>query len=192
MTAMNIAQPATAVTNPAVWVTRVGGQRWCGHGKVRPMRITGIVLALGLLLSGCAGTEDNAATDDSAEQSSKPKAEDTPTEEADDDCLPVSPEMAKAIANGREDGTGLKATGKAAAVKSPDYSKVYFIAVEFTAPGIDKEAGVWASNSLKPGGGIIMSADAIAQESTVWPDGDKTDAQISIADPSVDAALACL
>lgn len=157
------------------------------------MKTTGVILAVALLLAGCAseGTsadEPTTAADDDTTTSAP--VEDAKSEPS-ADCKRVSRAMARAIATGREDGTGLKAR-RAVAVESPDFSKVYFIAMEFSAPGIGKDVGVWASNSLKPGGGIIMAADGMAQEFTVWPDADSTDAQISKADPSIESARSCL
>ena len=156
------------------------------------MRTTGVLLAIALLLTGCSGADDTTATasEDETSTSSVPENGDA-DEQASADCEPVSKAMAKGIASGREDGTGLKG-GRAVAVKSPDFSKVYFIAMEFKAPCIGTEAGVWASNSLKPGGGLTMAVDGMAQEFTVWPDADSTNANISKADASVDAALSCL
>lgn len=106
-------------------------------------------------------------------------------------CLKVDAGLAKAIIAGEENPAGLEAV-KWAGVKSPDFSKVYFIAIEFSATGVDNQTGVWASNSLKQGGGIIMSVDGTAKAFTVWPDADETDAEIPGDDPSVDAAKACI
>jgi hypothetical protein len=103
-------------------------------------------------------------------------------------CLAVSAKMRKAIGTGLEDGFSLT---QAAAVKSPDFAKVYFIAGRLKGPGVDQRA-VWASNSLTPGGGVIMAVDAMAQEFSDWGDADSTDAQISKVDPSVRRARACL
>ena len=99
--------------------------------------------------------------------------------------------MGKSIISGAEAGTGAKFV-KASAVKSPDFDKVYFIAVEFSATGVDNQIGVFASNSLTDGGGVVMAVDEMAKQFTVWPDADKTDAAISGADPSVATAKACL
>lgn len=110
---------------------------------------------------------------------------------ADVACESVSKAMLKGIASGAQDGTGLKPI-RGAAYKSPDFEKVYFIAMEFSADGVDSQVGVWASNSLKPGGGILMSVDGFAKQFTVWPDAENTDAQISPADPGVEAAKSCL
>jgi hypothetical protein len=142
------------------------------HGRFIAMRISGMTVAALMLLGACSDSHDN----DTASAA---------------DCLTVSNAMASAVAEGAESGTGMQAV-RAAAVKSPDFENVYFIAVEFTATGISSQQGVWASNSLNPGGGIIMAADSTAQQFTDWPDADSTDSQIAITDPSIRAALACL
>ncbi|PFG17912.1 hypothetical protein ATK74_2490 [Propionicimonas paludicola] len=80
----------------------------------------------------------------------------------------------------------------AKAIKSPDFSKVYFIAMKFSATGVEDQVGVWASNSLEPGGGLIMAIDGVAQQFSDWGPGSSTTAKISAADPSVAAAKSCL
>ena len=132
------------------------------------------VLALAVL-TGCGGGSTSAESEPS-------KAPVMP------DCRKVDAGLAKAIIAGEENPAGLKAV-KWAAVKSPDF---YFIAIEFSATGVDNQLGVWASDSLKQGGEVIMSVDSTAKAFTVWPDADETDAEISDADPSIDAAKACL
>lgn len=98
--------------------------------------------------------------------------------------------MAKAIAKGSS-GVEVQA-GDVAAVKSDDFKEVYFIAMRFAADGGGDEVGVWASNSLRPGGGVLMSVDGYAKQFTDWPDASKTDAAINSADPAVEAAKSCL
>ena len=107
------------------------------------------------------------------------------------DCLPVSADMQAAIAQGEESGVGMTPV-KAAAVKSPDFQNVYFIAMEFSATGVPNQTGVWASNSLEKGGGVIMAVDGFAQQFTMWPDADTTQASISAADASVEKAKDCV
>ena len=96
--------------------------------------------------------------------------------------------MLRAIAKGGKDATIRPTEG--AAVKSKDFSKVYMIAVEFNGLG-SPERGVWASNSLKRGGGVIMSVDGIAKEFTVWPNG-PAGSPMSITDDGAQEALDCL
>lgn len=80
---------------------------------------------------------------------------------------------------------------KAAAVKSPDFEKVYFVAVEFALPGVDNPRAVFATNDLGDDG-IIFAVDGIAKEFTTWIDGDSIRDPITVTDPSVNAALSCL
>lgn len=111
-----------------------------------------------------------------------------------DRCLSVPAEKVQGILSGAEDGVGtLAPAGKAAAVKSDDYENVYMIAIVFAAPGMDDpELGVWASNALTVSGGTIMAVDGFAQQFTVWPDADRTDANITINDDGVTEAKDCL
>lgn len=136
------------------------------------MKFTALAAVAVLALAGCSSSTPAA---------SKPAAT----------CLLVDSAMGQGIMSGAEAGTGAKFV-RAAAVKSPDFAKVYFIAVEFSAPGISNQVGVFTSNSLTTGGGIVMAVDAFAQEFTVWPDADTSKAAISKADPSVADAKACL
>lgn len=160
------------------------------------------LLVLVLLLAGCGGS-----TDDDLITSSEPSAAESPvpatvtateetepeSEEGEPDalCEDVSPELLAKIETGAQDGTGMVVT-RGAAYRSPDFEKAWFVAAGFTATGIDPQVGVWVTNDLDPSGGIVMSADGIAKEFTVWPDASTTDAAISAADPSIKVAQECL
>ena len=163
------------------------------RSSVRVMRVAVGLAAMVLAVAGCGGDGAGSGDDSSADKSSSQPAAETSSESTDkpEDCLPVSKEMSRAIATGQEDGVGMKPVAEAA-VKSPDFRNAYFIAITFSATGVDDQTGVWVSNLLYPGDGIIMAADPTAQQFTDWPDADKTDAQISTDDPSVDAAKSCL
>lgn len=106
------------------------------------------------------------------------------------DCLEVSGGMTKAILSATNT-TPLKLVA-ASAVKSSEHNKAYYIAIRFTTRGVDDDEGVWASNSLDPGSGVIMSVDAIAKEFTDWPDASTTDAAMSSTDQGAKDALSCL
>jgi hypothetical protein len=106
-------------------------------------------------------------------------------------CIPVSAAMGQSIMSKAAPGTAPRFT-KAVAVKSPEFARVYFIAVEFAAGGVESQVGVFASSELDPVGAPIMAVDAVAQQVTVWPDADKSKAAISKADPYGMAAKACL
>jgi hypothetical protein len=104
-------------------------------------------------------------------------------------CIAIPSVVLADIASGEESGVGMiPVVGYA--VKSPDFSNVYFLAIQFSATGIDDQIGVWARNGIDSG--IIMSVDSIAQNFTVWPDADGTDAAIASNDPSVSSAKPCL
>lgn len=154
------------------------------------------VIALGL--AGCGGgaqpgyspDADQDVTQETTEAAAQPTSK-APDPKPDPNCGKVSDAMAAAIATGAEDGVGRIRPVAAASYRSPDFKKAFFIAVKFNAPGIT-ETGVWVSNSLEPGGGVIMAADSIAQEFTVWPDASTSDAAIEVTDPAIDEAIACL
>ncbi len=106
------------------------------------------------------------------------------------ECVDATNIAANGIMKGAT-GDGMKFIS-AKAVKSPDFSKVYFIAMKFSATGIEDQVGVWASNSLEPGGGLIIAVDGVAQQFSDWGPGSSTAAEISPTDPSVAVAKACL
>jgi hypothetical protein len=145
---------------------------WIGIGSLAV-----ILLAFGW---SCRGDSESSGSADSASDVAPSS-----------DCVSVSAAMMDAVASGAQDRTGLMPVA-AAAVKSPDFSSVYFVAMEFSATGIDNQVGVWATNSLTPGDGLILSASSMAKEFTVWPDAAATDAAISAGDPGIRAAEACL
>jgi hypothetical protein len=105
--------------------------------------------------------------------------------------VPVPDDLLEAIASGEESGVGMKPI-RGVAVKSEDFSEVYMVAMEFSATGVENQIGVWATNSLTAGGGIIMAVDGTAQAFTVWPDADKTDAAITQSDDGVAEARSAL
>ena len=106
-------------------------------------------------------------------------------------CEVLGRDLGQSIVEGTKPDLGMQYV-RGAAVTSPDFVNVYFIAVEFSAAGIGNHVAVFASNSLKDGGGIVMSVDDMAKQFTVWPDASKTDAAIRSDDPTVDKAIICL
>lgn len=98
------------------------------------------------------------------------------------------------IGEGAEANTGMALTGTASAYRSADFEKVYFVAAKFVVSGVaDELVGVWATNSIDEASpGVLMAVDGMAQEFTVYPDADTTDAAISSADPSVQVAIDCM
>lgn len=143
-----------------------------------------VLVAVAAVLSGCGGAPVASSPEPVASAPVAPSSAPVGV-----DCLDAS-KMGAAVMAGARDGFELEPV-RAAAVRSPDFSEVYFVAVEFKGyPG--ESRGVWASNSLKPGGGLLMSVDGPAVEVTDWPAAIDAAARISSTDPSVDAALSCL
>lgn len=148
-----------------------------------------IAIIPSLVLVAACGTIES--TDSSTPSKSAAPIE-TPSQEShQDNCIKVSQRMAKRITASAEPRTGMR-PGLAAAVKSPNFQNVYFIAMRFKVTGMDDHVGVWAANRLKPASALLMAIDSMAQEFTMWPDGDRTVRQIDTADPSVNAARDCL
>lgn len=84
-------------------------------------------------------------------------------------CLAVKPVMVEMIESGvTADGGGHLVN--ASAVKSNDYRNAYMIAAELQAAGLDgNDIGLWLSNSLEVGEGMIFSVNPLATEFSVWP-----------------------
>lgn len=161
------------------------------------LHVPALLVAVSLTLTAC-GTADRGSTETAPSNeptTTSASAEPTTTPKPEPSKKPANCESAdalgRAIATGRQDGTGLKFKD-AEAVRSKDFEKLWFVAMKFTAPGVGTEVGVWASNSLKPGGGLIMSVDGFATEFTDWPDGGETSANLSINDDGASAAVDCL
>ncbi len=165
-------------------------------------RVAAIVLLLAL--AGCGGAD--VAT---APPAAAPSPEATPTPTASPTpkpgrpkaravrpaarCLPVKPEVLERIAGAAEPGVGTMAFSSGAAVRAPGFDgRVYLIAGRFNAPGVKGVEGVWASNSLEPGGGLTLAVDGAAKQFTVLPDADKTPAMLNSASDGVREALSCL
>ena len=150
-----------------------------------------------LLLAACGGSDstDSSAAGDTAASAAPvaTKAAPAATKAAKSSrCETVSQALLDGIASGAEDGVGKLTLSNGAAVRSKDYSEVYLVAAKLTAPGVDGDIGVWATNSLTAGGGLIMSVDGFAKQFTVWPDADKTDAEISLSADGYDEARDCI
>jgi hypothetical protein len=67
------------------------------------------------------------------------------------------------------------------------------VGVQFTVTGeTNKLVAVWMTNSLTPGGGLILSVDGFAEQFTDWGVAKDTDAAISPTDPAVGIVKDCL
>jgi hypothetical protein len=119
-----------------------------------------------------------------------PTAIPTPTR-----CLDAPEELIQAIETGLTVGGGgwLDAM-TAQAVKSNDFNSVYFVAAAIYGPGMGQKGviGVWATNNLTPGQGLIYAVDAVALEFSDWGDGRRTDAQMSVVSDGASEAADCV
>ena len=86
-------------------------------------------------------------------------------------CVEVDDELLANIAEGTtEDGVPITPVA-GAAYPSPSTDGLYYVAMEFTAPGVeDGDEGVWLASSLEPNTGGFVAVDGMAQEFTQWPD----------------------
>lgn len=157
---------------------------------MRAARILALLALAGVLVAsaGCGGTS-TSTPDAGAPSAPTPEASDQAAVSA--RAVPVPDDLLEAIASGEESGAGMKPI-RGVAVKSEDFSEVYMVAMEFSATGVENQIGVWATNSLTAGGGLIMAVDGTAKAFTVWPDSDKTDAAITSSDDGVAEARSAL
>jgi hypothetical protein len=147
-------------------------------------RRAGVALALVLSLGGCVASDVHLAAEELPDPSPM-SAMDAPV-----GCLEVTRELAEEIMEGTID-IGMTAL-RASAVRSPDFAALYFIAVEFTLFGSDDVVGVWASDSLTHGGGLILAVDAPAKEFSDWVDVESREVAILPTDRSITLARACV
>ncbi|GEM_PF-4067896 len=105
-------------------------------------------------------------------------------------CEEVPEIVVTTIASRLNGGTSLK---NAKAVKSSDFTSVYFVSALIIGPGIQEGTalGTWATNRLD-GTGIILTADSFAKEFSDWPEGSKTDARIAMSQDGARPSQACV
>ena len=163
-----------------------------GRKPRKPLAIGASVLlfvAIGVIAPASSRTGDGA-TNPTPGASSNP----TPNESSapSNRCIAVTAAKLESI-------LPLTATGggtlrNAWAVKSSDFSKVWFLAAEmdFTGGGEGNgQIGVWATNDLEPVVGF-SSVNGLALEFTDWADGPASDAQLSMSDDGASEAEACV
>jgi len=109
-------------------------------------------------------------------------------------CLDVPKDMVDAIATGLTvDGGGSLDATTAQAVRSGDFQKVYFIAAAIHGPGMgDHSIGIWASNSLEPGKGLIMAVGGFAHQFSDWGPGETTDAKVNQLNDGAQDSAKCV
>lgn len=80
-------------------------------------------------------------------------------------CIDVPSALVDAIESGLQ---GNNTLASAAAVKSRDYENVWMVAAVIEGEGLSGDAGVWATNDLSAGGGLIFSVDGFANSFSDW------------------------
>jgi hypothetical protein len=144
--------------------------------------IASVILAIGAV--ACGSETSSAAPAPTTGGAQTPAAT---TEAAKPKCDPAPQALIDGIMTGAQSGTGAKAI-RGVTWKSPDFSKVWFVGVRFSATGVGDQTMVFATNSLTRGGGLIMAVDGFAQQFTDW--GKAQD--INAADRGVDIVKDCL
>jgi hypothetical protein len=134
-----------------------------------------VICATVLLFAAGCGGEETAGPSEAAEETgpAMPERTTATVEGSDEDggnrCLRVPNALKRGIATGLtvEGGGRL---GKAAAVRSNDFERVFYVSADILGAGIEEgeAVGTWATNSLKVGEGLIIAADSIAREFSDW------------------------
>ena len=144
-------------------------------------------LVLGLLLFILFGVLGDTGSDLANEAASY--SESSPSSQ----CESVPASMVSVLADALTVGGG-GSIGNAAAVRSGSFERLYFIAAEIDGPGLEErgDIGVWASNRLEGGAGMIFSVNAMAEEFSQFGSGRTTDANITMSDDGARAAEDCV
>jgi hypothetical protein len=136
------------------------------EGRTMRTIIASLSALLALAAAGCGG--------DGGAPEAEPEDEATTVEDAepaeDSRCLRVSAALKKGIATGLIVEYGGK-LGKATAVRSEDFEKVWYVSAVIRGPGLGSDTvGTWATNAdpSGPPSGLIIAADAIAREWSDW------------------------
>jgi hypothetical protein len=127
------------------------------------------VIAVPMLIScGGGGEAAETTTTGAREATGTGAAEATTTETR---CLSVSRAVTRALQKNLTTSGGPWRIERAAAVRSDDFKKVYFISAVIDGTGIDDVIGTWATKSLSPRPTDLIPAESIADEfSTYTPD----------------------
>ena len=145
-----------------------------------------VILATALALTACSLP---APKPSSAPATTTTPAAETTTPTGPEGCVDIPASTVEQIASGAND-TPITITN-AAGVPHPTEPDYYFVAANFTTPGIDKpETGVWMVKGLE-GSGITLAADGMAQQFTDWP-GQMNGHTFNVTEPGVKEAKACL
>ena len=151
------------------------------------------LLASTALLIACGSDTDSGPPSNQRAVERTGVEEPTPTSEESSRCEDAALIAAEGISFGLTVSGG-GSLRDAMAVKSNDYVNAFFIAAEIDGPGLEGEGdiGVWVSNSLEPGGGVIYAVDGMANEFTDWGDGRRIDAAFSASDDGAQEAKKCV
>ena len=160
-----------------------------GRRSVRRTTYQFALLTIGVALtaSGC-GAKDNKAT---TTPTLRPVATLPPTFRH-PRCLNVPPALVNAIRSGvtAQGGASLR---YAQAVKSADFSSLYFVSADIQAAGLEgsDDVATWATNRLRVGG-LIYSVDAVANKYSDWADGYQTNAMLTMIDDGAELSQECV
>jgi RNA polymerase subunit RPABC4/transcription elongation factor Spt4 len=106
------------------------------------------------------------------------------------ECLSVPQALIDNISSGLSVQGGGRVS-RASAVRSGAPQNAYFVSGSIEGSGLDNTVAVWATTSLE-GAGMIFSVNAMAGESSVFPDGGQADAEFSMSDPGARDSESCL
>lgn len=137
--------------------------------------------------------DPTAAPTEQPEPTDVPEPTDQSIAEEANRCEPVDDALVDGISEGLTvDGGG--SLRNARAVRSEDYEKVWFVAADLQGESLEgsEDIGIWATNSLTVGEGLIMAVGGYATEFSDWGDGGQTDAQLSINDDGAQEARGCV
>lgn len=105
-------------------------------------------------------------------------------------CESVSRATLDAIEAGLTVGGG-GTLGRAQAVRSQDFEKVWMVAAEINGAGLGNDTvGVWATNDITGTSGVIYAVDAVAEEFSDW--GADAGNKPTSSDDGVSEARGCL
>jgi len=108
-------------------------------------------------------------------------------------CFPASAQQLQAIRDGIKDVQASNDIKTAYAVKSNDFDEVYFVAAKLYGPNMDdgEGPGVWAISGSPENIGLTLSANSFAREFSLYLDGSKTTADVSMTNDGARIAEEC-
>lgn len=106
------------------------------------------------------------------------------------ECLDLGPELVAEL----NEGLTVQGSGEvrnAKAVRAAERKNAYFVSAEIVGPGLEGTVGTWLSNDLREPG-MILAVNETAVEFSVWPDGERTDAAVSMAEAGARESQECI